>query len=933
MAPQSESLTKIRCSSAALVFLLSLANAHDAVAQTPSHALPAEFEITSDVIATDVEPLGFNVGTLTGGTNLMINNLIWNSGMEPAYERYLVRVETTGEDPDPNAPATRWFSWTRLGGVHMYEQNYTGFGDGATVRFYRLVDADGQPVTYTNYLSGWMRSPIGAQRVISLGVATVPRGGWIAEGNLPTQTNRVYITPALPLRFGDHAVIALRKTQLVTSEIHPRIRHLFQPNVGILNAQTNVLSATLEEHDYSTLPSEFIAADPGETALRVVFSNTGRIGQFLLRAHTDEEWYSQLVPDATYRVDVWLKQEGLPGGRVRFRATGAYAGISQTNWWTVTNAWQRYLYTFTAPAFPTDTALSALMLEVSGAGTLWVDNFLVYRYDDDHPAPFVPHRYALDELMAALPPKGRKPALRFYTHTYAGHQPIERLVSDYPSADIDNNRFHLNVRFNPNMNLTVLQALRLALATGDSPETRVVPYFTLSEEYTEEDWLKLVEYLGVPYDPSTDTPASKPLAHLRYTQRGHGRPWTEDFREIILEFGNETWHAGVGGYGWHGFGEMGVVNRGGQEYGLFAQYYLGEHVMGHPWWQQHNLGAKIKFALNANYSARFAGKTDLERTSYGELAAVWAPTVTTYLGHANYVGPKWETGETPFQTFDVTGLQKTAAGAVLGNFALLDDISRVRNQLIVSGLANYRAIAYEGGPSGYYVPGTGTVTQTRISQLYGKSLAMAVAAMDAWLYSSQTGYATQQYFSFAGGKNWTSHTMPLQGGFRRHAAWLALMMRNRYALGDTMLRVNALSVPTHTIGNAAVPLVAAYAIRGEGTLAVFVLSRKVPDQHHDADFGDGYTPVTLRLPFRACARITRYALTAPDGSFVHPETNNLSEERVRITAVSVPPDECNDGVLTIAPETGGAPAGMPPGTVFLYVFEEPHRVFLPAVRR
>ncbi|MDW8394919.1 MAG: hypothetical protein RMM31_01600 [Anaerolineae bacterium] len=880
-----------------------------------------------------MEPIGFNVGTFAGGTNLTTNNLIWNSGMEPAYERYLVRVENTSEDPDPNAPSSRWFSWSNLGGVHMYEQNYTGFGDGATVRFYRLVDADGQPITYTNYLSGWMRLPVGAQRVISLGVATVPAGGWIAEGNLPTQTNRVYITPVLPLRYGDHAVITLRKTSLVTHEVHPRIRSLFQPNVGILNAQTNVSSATLEAHDYNALPPEFIAADPGETALKLTFSGAGRAGQFLLRAHTDEQWYSQLVPGATYRVDVWLKQQGLTNGRVRFRATGGYQSITQPDWWNVTNDWRRYLYTFTAPAFPTSTALSVLALEVDSAGTLWVDNFLVYRYDADHSAPFVPHKYVLDELMLALPPRGRKPALRFYTHTYAGHQPIERLVSNYPSADIDNGRLHLNVRFNPNMNLTMLQALQLALATGDSPDTRVVPYFTLSEEYVEEDWLKLVEYLGVPYDPSTDAPASKPLAHLRYTQRGHGRPWTDEFREIILEFGNETWHAGTGGYGWHGFGEPGVVNWGGQEYGLFAQLYFGEHVMGHPWWHQHNLGSKIKFALNANYDARFAGKTDLARTSYGELAAVWAPTVTTYLGHANYVGPKWETGEVPFQTFDITGLQKTVAGAFLGNFKLLDDISRVRHQLVVSGLAQYRVVAYEGGPSGYYVPGTGSVTQTAISQLYGKSLAMATAAMDTWLYSSQTGYAAQQYFSFAGGKNWTSHTMPLQGGFRRHAAWLALMMRNRYARGSAMLRVNTISVPTHTLDGRATPLVATYAITGERTLAVFVLSRKVPGQHHGADFGDGSTPVTLRLPVQRCLRVTRYALTAPDGSFVHPETTNLDETRVAITAFDVPSNECNDSELQITPATGGAPGGLPPGTVFLYVFELADHTFLPRVQR
>jgi len=338
--------------------------------------------------------------------------------------------------------------------------------------------------------------------------------------------------------------------------------------------------------------------------------------------------------------------------------------------------------------------------------------------------------------------------------------------------------------------------------------------------------------------------------------------------------------------------------------------------MAQPWWNQHGLGAKIKFALNANYSAA--------PDSYGESAAQAAPAAAFYLGHANYVGPKWETGEEPFETFDGHGMQETTVGAYVGMFPLIAQIAATRAQLAGQGLASYRPIAYEGGPSGYCIPRDPDCSPEQVanSELYGKSLGMAVSALDAWLYSSLHGFAHQTYYAYYGGTRWTSHTMPGAGGFRRHASWLALTLRNRFAQGGTMVETTVDSAPAYEREGADVPLISAYALRGPDSWSVFVLSRKVDGVHDGIDFGAGMTPVTIHLPFTRCASVTRYALAAPDGAPADPRVNNIDAERVVISQFTVDPAECDGGVLVIGPDTGGAVDGLPPGTIYLYVFEE-----------
>jgi len=861
---------------------------------------PAEITVTSTVIQKNVEPIGANLGRIAGGTMFAINNHVNGSGFEPAVIRLLLRIDRAGVDSKG-----QWMEWDTNGGVHFYETNATGFGDGARVDAYRLVDKSNKPLAF----SAGLHDAAGADHLIKLGQAKVPTGGWIAQGK--SGQNRVYIDNKLNLRLGDYALVKIKHNHVPKSLLHNRIHQYYRGHQPYLTPRASGTTGKLVPHP-KPLPAAL--GEPGETCLQLTATEAKvqQVGQVIYHPYDDKEgqWYSQLNPGASYRAEAWLRQEGLGGGgkvRFRFYMNSAYDSINQTTPWTVTGTWKRYTYDFVAPAYPTTGKHIAQGLEFTGPGKLYVDNFLVYRNDAKHKnKPFTPHEISLDEMMASAPASGPKPAIRFYNLSYH-NSTVQALLSNHGNASYSVNTGGLN----PFRGATIPQNMQWALSTGATPADRVVPYLTLTEEFTEDDWKAVVEYLGVPYDATKDTPQSKPHAYRRYKHRGDiGTPWTAEFREIILEYGNETWHNGAGGYGWHGFGRPGWVHKGGVEYGLFARFMFKENIAKQPAWKQHNLGARIKFALGGNYSAT--------KTSYGEAAVQKAGPIISYLGHANYVGPKWETGDTGSTSFNDHGMQETLVGMVTRVQKVVTDAAAMQKQLNSSAGLSYRVIAYEGGPSGYWQ----NKNNPTVDEQYGKSLGMGVAALDAWLFSSQHGYGHQCYLGFSSGRWWSSHTLPEAGGFRAHPGWLALAMRNRHAPGREMLEVKIHKAPSYQRKGTSIPLIAAYAIKDRDLhTSVFVLSRKLDGKHDGHDFGDGYTPVTLKLPFsKNPLEIKLYKLAKPGGAAADPRANNLKDRQIALVEQTIPLSAYSSSFV-ISDKTGGGKGGMPPGTIYLYRFK------------
>ena len=723
------------------------------------------------------------------------------------------------------------------------------------------------------------------------------------------QEQRVYLSPGAPkLEKWDYVVLEKRFDSFDMKYVNPRVRGIGNPMDSPnwpWNGDLKQVAFAFVPHP-QPLPAELI--DPGETCLQVkVSAGEQRISQtvFIGTQHGGESiWYGQLEPGRNYRLEVWLRQEGLrQDGAVTFSYARGYPGIQHR--FQVTGDWRKYTFDFAGPERPAEPGHFGHTFSCTGPGTLWMDNCRIFRVDqpEDAGKPYVPNATVLAELLAAQPASGPKGAHRIWF--LERNATMSSILSWHANSSVSPD---WSTSVKGTLDMTLPMGLMFDLRTGDSPQTRMRPWLVLQHLlHSEQDWLNFIEYLAAPYDPQRDTPQSKPWAFRRSQQRGVGTPWTDEFAEILVEFGNETWHNGLFA-DWLGFNRYGAVWQGGPEYGLFTRYLI-ETMKTSPYWKAQNLEKKIRFTLGAGYNGSV--EKDGQVRGYGEEAMQTCPDATA-LGHANYVGPKWETGDRSGLVFDDHGMQATLLGFLAGPEASQIKMGQARAALEKTHHA-YDIVAYEGGPSGYALPGRDSPEQKLINEKYGKSLAMSVAALDAWMRSYAYGWTYQNFLGYGQGLYWNSHT-PLWDGFRPSPGWQALALRNQVARGDLMA-VEERSVPTIRWDKKTHPLVGAYAMRDGNRWTVLVVSRKLDGLHDGVDFGDGTTPVTLRLPFQAARSITLHQLTGD------PRQSNREKMRIQPQRREIAAEALANGVFVINAATGASPKGLPPGSVFFYVFE------------
>jgi len=723
------------------------------------------------------------------------------------------------------------------------------------------------------------------------------------------QMQRVFVTADTPkLDPWDYIVLERRLVNFDMKYANPRIRGIGNPPdapAWYWHGDLSKLKFSLVPHP-KPVPAEMV--DPGETCLEVKAGpGEQTISQIVLigtRKGGESLWYGQLEPGKTYRLEAWLRQEGLgEGGAVTFSYGKGYPDIRQA--FQVTGQWKKYTYDFTGPERPADTWHFGHQFAFTGPGTLWMDNARIFRVDrpEDADKPYVPNATVLEEMLKSQPESGRKGTHRIWF--LSRDATMASILSWHAGSEV---RPDWRTGVDGTMQMTVPMGLAFDLATGPDPKSRMRPWLVLQHIlHSEADWQALVEYLAASYDPKTDTPESKPWAYKRTQQRGTGAPWTDEFETITIEFGNETWHNGHFD-DWLGFSTRSAVHAGGREYGLFMTYLI-DHIKKSPYWKSQKLDGKIRFALGANYDCRI--EKDGTVRGYGEEAMQACPGAT-YLGHANYVGPKWETGDYSARHYDDHGIQEC-----LLSFLRDPEPGQIRmgkaREMLAKSHHEYDIAAYEGGPGGFALPGSASPQQVETNEKYGKSLAQAVGALDAWMRSYLYGWTDQCYLVYGQGRLWASHTV-FSEGFRPSAAWLALAMRNRYASGDLMV-VEERSVPTLQHKKETYPLVGAYAMRDKDRWSVFVVSRKLGGNHDGADFGDGSTPVKLALPFQKAGKITLHKLAGD------PRLTNNDKMSIAIQSQDVPASALDKGTLAVNEQTGGAKGGMPAGSIFLYVFE------------
>ena len=889
---------------------------------------PADFTVTTKVIrkADDIEPIGVNRTGDPGGTNYSRNTFIHQSGNEPINLRLMARFCYKFPDGGIRIDSgTTWWNGTLR----------SGFFSGADVRVYRLVDEQGNKLALKPAMKkrGYMTiDPSAADHVVFVGKTRVapmgdkkhPLGGWVAvskpsarkPGHVEADLERcrVYLVDDMDLHPGDYIFFEKRVLGIDPGTIKAgdKIRWPWK---------CRNCEPSLEYHS-TPLPKEMLF--PGESCLRI----DGREGAcelsqpYLFSARGG--YYGPLESGKRYRVEVWLRQSGIQGP-VEFSFSKFYQEVKRE--FEVTGRWRRFTCDFVGRELE-GKRLYGPKFTFTGPGTLWMDNCRIFRYDSERErdAVFTPGKLTLEKLIDSQPPTGRKGALRFWDGL--GQMSMKSLLSMHGDSRAAVNAAACYIRGTRSLPY----ALMYTEATGDSPETRMVPWLIIQVTFTEPEYRGLIEYLGDPYDPKVDTPESKPWAHMRYTQRGHGRPWTDTFREIIIEFGNENWHNRFPLFPfWIGFGEYSAIHQGGKEYGIWTRYYI-EQIIKHPCWKARNLGRKIKFCLGGNYFGKIDAKTG-KVTGYGQ-EATQANGYNSYEGHAVYVGPLWELGQEVRRPLNDDGFQSTLLAYEAGHRKRQENISATYFKLRELGFTKHRLGSYEGGPSGFSITGRGlTKEDRRAIQTYGHSLAIGVASLDCWLDTYRLGWSYHCYYFYGQGRGWNSHST-MDHGFLASPAFLAMKMRNHVIRGD-MLAVDVRSVPTLLYGQATsfakaragkkrrrrkpakrkVPLVKCYAFRDSNRYAVAVLSLKLDGRHNGQDFGDGYTPVKLRLPFKRAAKVTLYKLVGD------PRDTNMTERKVRLERRSLRASAVQGGVLKIDGRTGGGKKGMPPGTAFVYVFE------------
>ncbi len=621
--------------------------------------------------------------------------------------------------------------------------------------------------------------------------------------------------------------------------------------------------------DGSTVPPE----NGGRSSMRLSTTGSHEVSIRQARFSAPQFYsgfYPNLEPGRTYRFDVWLKQTGVPGGTVRVGLSQHYSAV-QTSF-TVGANWQKFTYLFTAPALPTTASIAEIYVAFTGPGTVWMDNLLLYEDADGNPATYP--AFALTPKATAELAAFRPSVMRVWTGVNTDRW--GSTLDDWTRAEPEIALHWMSDygRSAPDDPYKLPTALRMCRDAGADPWLIVGSYFD------ESEWLGLMEYLAAPYNPATDTPQGKPWAYRRYSQ-GQQAPWTDVFPRLFLEYGNELWN-----------GSFQYVYANGTIAGQFSEHFFNV-AKSSPWYAA--VSNQFPFIVNGwiiGTSPAFG---------FGPSASAASPS-SHYNDVATYIGG-WESGiSVGGSAVSDPGFQDYLLFPPSFLRYYLDRHAATRDGNATSGL-RYRVAVYEGGP-GYAVPSPGSPFEP-VSEAYGKSLAGAVATLDTFLYCTQLGIDPQCYFSYGPGYNWSSHARLADGG-QPHVNWLALQMRNQLVTGpmvtatinsgptvDIPLRTNNLG-QFQASAYPATPLVQPYVFRDGGKWSVFLLNRSLSNA----------TSITLRLPFTNITSATLHSLTGD------PRANNALASNV--TTNSQP-------VANFSPNFA---LTLPPGSIYLYVFEE-----------
>lgn len=664
------------------------------------------------------------------------------------------------------------------------------------------------------------------------------------------------------------------------------------------------------------IPAEFDLA--GRQCVRAIVPADWEFRTMLFKANLDDGYfYRTWEPGKTYHFKAWVRHEGLKDNQVQVKLTGNTDSDSFTRIFTVPpGEWTLlHITDWTVTDFDEQRSVDRCEFEFtagSEGATFWFDAIDSYEFVDENnddqpdtpPRTMTPFwKSELKEFFQLANPEGDKPSFRYWGFQSNGEYGTS--LDDILSPRL------LQRQTGGQGTLSFPDFMELCLEVGADP------WIIVSVTLPEEEWVGLLEYLAG--DAST-TYGARRIAD----RGGMTTPWTEEFGHLYIECDNETWN---GMFAWNFGGHAG--DGADEGYGQWAEM-LFRAMTGSALWQSapQYFDDKITFVVNGFNS----------NSSYGQQAAIAAPTaemadVAPYLGG-------WESGSY------IGGAELTDEGfgdwmlyapwkhyrQVNGHVQKLNEATSLRPE-------PYRLGVYEGGP-GYDLPGPNNPSGI-VPESYGKSLAAAITTLDCYMYESYRGYDAQAFFGFAPGTRWTTHSMGVSEDrteieFRPQATWLAQLMRNRFASGG-LVETYSLSVPTVDLpaeaGNPAAPgtpLIASYAFQDGNRYAVMLLSRKLDERDAEGKILDpAITPLTLHLPFTWASSISLHRIAGDPRRTNVPGLPKFNpEDLIRIESLVLDSADLSpEGTFVVKPTTGGVSSedgtvqGLPPGCIYLYVFE------------
>jgi hypothetical protein len=572
----------------------------------------------------------------------------------------------------------------------------------------------------------------------------------------------------------------------------------------------NIVSGTNTRRDSTTVAP----VNGGSTSLRIDNPGGGTMSIQQFVYGPVDSTYKQLVPGKTYRVSAWLKQSGLASGQVNFKMDNEYSAVNHT-FSGVNGNWQQFTWDFVAPSYPVTNAIIQHVLSINGPGTVWVDNLLVYDPTYD---PFAMQPQALQTLQNFKPG-----SLRIWsgqTNTTFG-----TTLENWTNPDSIN-----QLTWDPNYGRTPAPELHLPSALALSKQVGADPWLIVGPYMNEAEWSGLIEYLA--------GPAGTPYGDKRIAQ-GHANPWTDDFADIYIELGNETWNGLFRPWNFNS----------GTIYGQFAEHFY-QAAKSSPYFAA--IASKIHFTL---------GGWNIQTGEYGYGAsAIKTSPSSGVLSQSGYIG-----NISGAASVTDSGFQSLLIAQPDYMYTFADEAVATQQLLATQG-HHYQLATYESGPS-YELPNPNQPYDP-VQEQYGKSLAAGIGYLDSALYRQKVGFVVDNFFLYQPGFNWASTTITPEG-YQPYSSFLALQMRNQYASGD-MLNTSTSQMPTVPWNSRNLEAVGVYAYRDGNKYSVIVLSRDLYDA----------TPVTLNLPFGAASSVALHAMAGD------PRADNVAIQTLAAPAFS-----------------------------------------------